>query len=203
MNAPFRIQMDDATFAEIPNKAVPRTVRIKDPTFESRQATEWILIGYSERFLSRNERLIALLQQYRGHLDARDCWNQLTHGQRILYSLTALDGQVKNGGITQFFWNCPDLIFSASDALTALKYSELTTAYEKALETLVGNKEKWIELRHQSSSNPAEFWAPFQATYDLLELDWFDDAYFHNYGPTLINLLVRYVRDNKAEFIEL
>jgi hypothetical protein len=109
---------------------------------------------------------------------------------------------VKNGGITQFFWNCTDLIFPASDALAALKYSELSVAYEKALERLIGKKDKWIELRNQSGNDPESLWEPFQATYDLLDLTWFDDAYFEQYGPTLIDLLVRYVRENKAEFIE-
>jgi hypothetical protein len=38
--------------------------------------------------------------------------------------------------------------------------------------------------------------------YDLLDLNWFDDAYYEQYGPTLIGLLIAYVRENKAEFIE-
>ena len=74
--------------------------------------------------------------------------NRLTQGQRVLYSLATLDGQVKNGGITQFFWNCPDLVFPASDALAALSYSELSVAYEKALERLIGSKDQWLELRN-------------------------------------------------------
>jgi hypothetical protein len=202
MNGPFLIRIEDAKFADIPNKVVPRTVRLKDPTFESREATEWIFSGYCEKLLYKNEKLCELLQQFLGRLDDPECWNGLTQGQRILYSLAALDSQVKNGGITQFFWNCPDLIFPASDALTALNYPELSVAYEKALEGLIGNKDKWFELRNQSSSDPANFWAPFQATYDLLDLSWFDDTYFEQYGPALIDLLVKYVRDNKAEFIQ-
>lgn len=207
MNGPFLIRIDEAKFADIANKVVPRTVRLKDPGFESRQAAEWIFTGYCEKLLYKNEKLRELLHQFVGRLDAPGCWNHLTQGQRILYSLAALDGQVKNGGITQFFWNCPDLILPASDALAALNYSELSVAYEKALESLIGKKDKWVELRNQSKSvlaksDPADFWGPFQATYDLLDLNWFDDAYFEQYGPTLIDLLVKYVRENKAEFIE-
>ena len=110
MNGPFLIRIDDAKFADIPNKVVPRTVRFKDPTFESRQAREWIFSGYCEKLLHKNEKLRDLLQQFVGRMDDPECWNRLTQGQRILYSLAALDGQVKNGGITQFFWNCPDLL---------------------------------------------------------------------------------------------
>jgi hypothetical protein len=202
MNGPFLIRIDDAMFADIPNKVVPRTVRLKDPVFESGQAREWIFSGYCEKLLYKNEKLLEFLQQFVGRKDDPECWNQLTHGQRILYSLAALDGQVKNGGITQFFWNCPDLIFPASDALAALSYSELSVAYDKALESLIGKKGTWLDLRKKSSSNPANSWGPFQATYDLLDLNWFDGAYFEQYGPTLINLLVSFVSENKVEFIE-
>ena len=202
MNRPLLIHLDDTKFADIPNKVVPRTVRLKDPTFESSEAREWIFGGYCEKLLHKNEDLTEMLQQFLGRLDDPECWDRLTQGQRILYSLSALDGQVKNGGVTQFFWNCPNLIFPASDALAALKYSELSTAYEKALESLIGKKDKWVELRNQSGNDPETFWEPFQATYDLLDLNWFDDAYLEQYGPTLIDLLLKYVRENKAEFIE-
>src|SRR5262245_47287395 len=202
MNVPFLVRIDDAGFADIPNKVVPRTVRLNDPTFESPQARAWIFSGYCEKLLYKNEKLRDQFQQFVGRKDDPECWNQLTQGQRILYSLAALDGQVKNGGITQFFWNCPDLMFPASDALAALSYSELSVAYEKALESLIGKKDTWLHLRKQSNSDRADFWGPFQATYDLLDLTWFDDAYFEQYGPTLIDRLVKYVRENKAEFIE-
>jgi hypothetical protein len=109
---------------------------------------------------------------------------------------------VRNGGITQFFWNCPDLVIAVSEALTALGQSELATAYEKALASLVGNMEAWSNLRNQSEADPEEFWEPFQASYELLDLNWFDDSYFEKYGPALVVRLVDYVRASKHEFIE-
>lgn len=202
MNGAFLVRIDEAKFEDIPNKVVPRTVRLKDPTFDTPQARNWIFGGYCEKLLSKNEKLSEMLQRFRGRRDAPECWNRLTQGQRILYSLAALDGQVKNGGVTQFFWNCPDLIFLASDTLAALKYSELSVAYDKALESLLGKKDRWVELRNQSGKDSETFWEPFQATYDLLDLNWFDEAYFDQYGPALIDLLIKYVRENKAEFIE-
>lgn len=202
MNGPFLIRMDDASFANIPDKVVPRTVRLKDPTFDSPKAAAWIFSGYCEKLLFKNEKLQEFLQPFVGRLDDAECWPSLTQGQRILYALAAMDGQVSNGGITQFFWNCPDLIFPASEALAAIQYSELSAAFEKALESLIGKRDRWLELRKQSSSDPSNFWEPFQATYDLLDLSWFDDAYFQDYGPRLIGLLVQHVRENNAEFIE-
>lgn len=202
MNGPYLVQIDDMMFADIPNKVVPRTVRLKDPTFETRQAREWIVAGYCNKLLDKNVKLQALLQQFAGHLDKSECWCCLTQGQRILISLSALDGQVKNGGITQFFWNCPDLIFPVSDALVGLGYMELSVAYEKALESLMGNKDQWLNIRKQSSDNPTFSWEQFQETYELLDLNWFDDAYFKQYGLMLNDLLLKYVREHKTEFIE-
>jgi hypothetical protein len=202
MNGPFFIRMNDTTFADIPNKVVPRTVRLKDPALESPEAIEWIFSGYCEKLLYKNENLRKMFQRFVGRLDEPECWGYLTQGQRILYSLGALDGQVKNGGIIQFFWNCPDLIFPASEALTALGCSELAVAYEKALASLIDKKDNWLGLRNQSDGDPANFLRSFQVTYDLLDLSWFDDAYFKRYGPTLLTRLVEYVRENKAEFVE-
>lgn len=202
MSGSLLIPMDDAKFADIPNKAIPRTVRLNDPTLASPKATNWMLIGYSEKLIRKNEKLQHFLEQYAGRRDDPDCWNQLTPGQRILYALTALDGQVRNGGVTQFFWNCSDLIFPAGDALAALGYVELSAAYEQALERLLGQKDRWMDLRDQSRANPDDFWGSFQKTYDLLELDWFDNAYFKQFGPALVTMLVKYVSEHKAEFIE-
>jgi hypothetical protein len=78
MNGPFLVRMDDAKFVDIPNKDVPRTVRLKDPTFESRQAREWIFHGYCEKLLYKNEKLSEMLQQFLGRVDDPACWNRLT-----------------------------------------------------------------------------------------------------------------------------
>jgi hypothetical protein len=202
MSGPYLIRMSDAAFADIPNKVVPRTVRLKDPTLAGPAATKWIFIGYCEKLLYKNAKLVELLVRFAGRVDDADCWSQLTEGQRALHSLATFDGQVRNGGITQFFWNCPDLVIAVSEALTALGESELATAYEKALASLVGNMEAWSNLRNQSEADPEEFWEPFQASYELLDLNWFDDSYFEKYGPALVVRLVDYVRASKHEFIE-
>lgn len=196
------IQLSDAEFDSIPNKFVPRTVRLQDPSLASPQTAVWILSGYCRKLLEKNEKLQEVLPQFAGKFDDPECRNCLTQGQRILYVLSAFDGQVNNGGITQFFWNCPDLIFEVSEALQLLGETELAQAYDKALESLIGNKDEWIQLRSQSSNDPSNFWEPFQKTYDLLDLSWFDDAYFEKDGPSLVARLVEYVRAHKEEFIE-
>lgn len=45
-------------------------------------------------------------------------------------------------------------------------------------------------------------WESFEASYDLLNLDWFDDAYFAEYGPPLVKRAVHFVQANRFDFIE-
>lgn len=202
MDGHLRVSLDPAKFAEIPLKAIPRTVRLQDPELISRRAIKWMFIGYSDKLLNKNEKFQTVLTQFSGRRDAPECWTQLTAGQRILYALSALDGQINNGGVTQFFWNCPDLIFPAYDALTALGYSELTANYEQALERLLGQKARWSELRQQAVSQPDTFWETYQTLHEELDLDWFDEWYFKQAGPELIGRLVHYVQEHPEEFIE-
>ena len=77
----------------------------------------------------------------------------------------------------------------------------MAKAYDQALECLIGKKDEWIELRRQSSNDPANFWKPFQESYDLVDFATFDDAYFDTYGQTMVARIVNYVRSHKDEFI--
>src|SRR6185295_2352611 len=111
------------------------------------------------------------------------CQSRLTRGQRMLFSLSAFDGQVKNGGITQFFWNCPDLIFEVGDSLKALELTELSGLYDRGVDTLIGKKEDWAQLRNKAYRDPQNpDWQSFQKSYDLLDLSWFEDDYYDRWG---------------------
>lgn len=53
------------------------------------------------------------------------------------------------------------------------------------------------------SAGVSHAWSLFDpSSYELLDLSWFDDAYFEKYGPDLTARLVRYVRANRSQFIE-
>jgi hypothetical protein len=142
---------------------------------------------------------------------------ELTRGQQLLIRLGTFDSQVKNGGITQFFWNCPESIFDVADDLEHLGVTELLGNYERALEALVGKKDQWLALREEwakGKDNPK--WDTFQESYKLLDLGWFDKAYFDQRGwnenkewvrlrpglhHSLLTRLVEYVRTHRDEFI--
>ncbi len=167
--------------------------------------------GYYEALIDRNERL-----HHRFFEDAKHL-KELTTGQRLLIQLGAFDSQVKNGGITQYFWNCPDSIFDVADWLEYLGLPELQANYERALEALVGKKERWLALREEwaaGGDNPS--WESFRQTYDLLDLGWFEGTYFDKRGynergewvrqskglhHVLLTRLAEYIREHRAEFI--
>jgi hypothetical protein len=195
---PLLAKMSLDYFHSIPRKVIPRTVRMEDPTFESDQATAWIVDGYAERFLYKNEAIMEVL----GDSDRRTC---ATKGQQILYALIAFDGQIKNGGIEQFFWNGTDIIPDVSEALRALDLPELQKHYDRAVETLLGKKDDWNDLRNQAYRDPEQLdWEPFRQSYAVLDLDSFNDNYYDQYDPGdnktvvkrgLSSILMRRLRD--------
>jgi hypothetical protein len=167
--------------------------------------------GYYDQLIDQNKRI-----DHRFFED-HERLQELTRGQRLLIQLGTFDGQVKNGGITQFFWNCPESIFDVAEGIEFLGDAELLANYERALESLVGKKDRWLALREEwgrGKDNPR--WETFQETYELLDLGWFDKAYFDQRGYNenkewvrlkwglhhwLMMRLAEYVRTHPGEFI--
>jgi hypothetical protein len=172
---------------------------------------EYPIDGYYEALIDRNERI--------GHevYEQAELFKELTAGQRMLIQLGAFDSQVKNGGITQFFWNRAESIFDVAEWMQQLSVPELQASYDRALEAMVGKKDKWLALREEwakGRDNPR--WETFQQTYELLDLRWFDDAYFDKHGynekrewvrqsrglhHALLAQLAEYVNTHRGEFI--
>jgi hypothetical protein len=143
---------------------------------------------------------------------------KVTPGMRLFLVLGVFDGQVCNGGITQFFWNCRATIFAVQNALNELGEMELLAYYDRALDALAGNRTRWQELRaeYARSAPSADAWQAFRRSYDLLDLSWFDKAYFPERGFNAVGewvvlreglsgpfslRLVEYVRARPGDFI--
>jgi hypothetical protein len=152
----YRVAMTGEEFSQISNDA-------DDPFYE-----------YYIKFYAENERIT--------RLSSHELREKLPKGLQLLVFVTIFDGQVCNGGISQFFWNCPDLIADVCDVFVDLDQNELRREYETACETLLGKKENWIKLREEAyrdETNPD--WSSFAKTYDLLDLSWFDEKYWETY----------------------
>lgn len=141
----------------------------------------------------------------------------LTPGQQIVILLGAFDGQVSNGGLAQFFWNCPEYVFPAQNALLRLGCPEVAERYDRAIDSLDANYRDWLALRARCYESPyGPRWVDFAETYELLDLDWFDRAYFDTWSTdatgaphrnddglhnVLLARLVQYVMTHPEEFI--
>jgi hypothetical protein len=179
---------------------------------------DYPLDEYYAKLVDGNDRFRAVYQEFpRGYEDI-NLIGQLSPGQQLLILLGVLDGQICNGGITQFFWNYPEYLFEVHDAIERLGDTAVLSNYERALEALVGKKERWLELRQECYGNKdGPSWESFRQTYDLLDLNWFDQAYFDKRGYNEKNEWVRmkrglqhgflhrlaaYIRSHRSEFIE-
>src|SRR5579871_980737 len=87
---------------------------------------EYPIDRYYETLIDANERT-----SHAGY-GQPDQLKDLTAGQRMLIQLGIFDSQVKNGGITQFFWNCVGSIFDVGDWIQQLRLSELQANYDRA-----------------------------------------------------------------------
>ena len=173
---------------------------------------------YFTKLVDKNEKFRGICEQFPGGYGNVELIRQLTAGQQLLILLYIFDGQVCNGGITQFFWNYPEYIFPVRDAIERLGDTAILHNYERALETLIGKKERWSELYQECYANQdSPDWEDFLQTYDLLDLEWFEDAYFDKRGRNdkdefvtltrglqhrFLHRLAEYIRGHRSEFIE-
>jgi hypothetical protein len=144
-------------------------MRLKDPELRSPEAAEWILSGYVRKLLENNAPLTECLERC-GDGNPEERRACFTQGQRVLSDLATFHGQIQNGGLEQFFWNCPHLILEIPEALTAVGEGELRTVYEQAVSQLTSQQDLWLALRERSSARPDEFWESFEQSYALLDL---------------------------------
>jgi hypothetical protein len=130
--------------------------------------SRYVMLELHDRLIDQNDRIT----------DVDDEWKSLTPGQRMLYVLAQFDAEVVNGGVEQFFWNCPERIFEVHEALEKLGEARLVAAYEEVLDQLAEEQESWLDLRERFGSGDGEKLGLFIESRDLLEVDDFDDAWY-------------------------
>jgi hypothetical protein len=178
---------------------------------------ERLIDGYYETLIAANAKFRGIGKEFPRGFEDVNLIKRLTRGQQLLVLLGVFDGQVCNGGVTQFFWNYPEYVFEVRDALDHLGDSELLKNYDRALDALVGKKGRWLELKREwREAGNSPRWETFQETYGLLDLGWFDKAYFGERGYNekkewvrvkeglqrpFLRRLAEYVRLHPEEFI--
>jgi hypothetical protein len=206
----LRVPLSAADFERITEKGMPRSVLQADPDLTSLRARDWKWIAHYEKLIRKNIPLQEVLTEYRDRFDEPELWQQLTLGQRIVVPLASFDGQVKNGGVAQFFWNCTGLILPVRQAFAELNMPNLAANLDRAVAVLREQFHDWKTLRNSSDSVDEDAWAAFEESYELLDLDWFDQAYFSLHtdkpdGPpseeVITIRLMDYILAHRDEFI--
>ncbi|MBL1434701.1 MAG: DUF4375 domain-containing protein [Rhodobacteraceae bacterium] len=94
---------------------------------------------------------------------------EITKGQWLLYTTVCLNGQITNGGLVQFFENCPGLVKDALALLQEWADPEFAAAYEKAAKPLLGLIEKHAKKYPDAQGvDLTVFWEEFEIALDSI-----------------------------------
>lgn len=148
------------------------------PGIDSRQPASWQLADIFSNWLPPP--IEAKLRQLNQRWPVDGLYPQIekrevTRGQWMLYVGACLHGQVLNGGLEQFVFNCPGLMRDARTLTRLIGLAELATGYEEAsrgaLELLdrFAASGLWLE---------GEALEPLWAAYEGVELDEDETHYF-------------------------
>ena len=130
-------------------------------------SAEYPIVSYYEALVAENDRIDAEVYLQPKNLEV------LSAGQKMLIQLAEFDGQVKNGGITQFFWNFTEYISDTAAWISKLGATQLLGNYQRAMDTLSQHHKAWSKFRAADDARAGE---------SLLNLEWFDDLYYDKWG---------------------
>jgi hypothetical protein len=95
--------------------------------------------------------------------------------QQAVRTIAELDMQLQNGGLMQFFWNCPQLVEHVSPSLRRVGIAELADHFDKAVEQLAGSIDSFVE--HREGNGLEDFIAAAEEN----DFEWFDDIYLGDF----------------------
>jgi hypothetical protein len=122
--------------------------------------------------------------------DDKTLTQRFSPGQKALYFIWYLDGQVTNGGFIQFYNNnyrkyLPPII----EGLKLIGDSEMLVLIEKVDKEYISHKDIFIEKKDA------------ETLYEILpQFDEYDAVYFSIHDNTM-KLIEKYARDNYKEFV--
>ena len=119
---------------------------------------------------------------------------RLSPGQKALYFIWYLDGQVTNGGFIQFYWNdyhkyLPPII----DGLKLIGDTSMLVLVEKVDKEYLANEDKFSLQKKRNDIEPL---------YESLKhFDEFDNTYYKSRDNTML-LIEKYARRHSTEFVK-
>ncbi|MFN3150607.1 DUF4375 domain-containing protein [Bremerella sp.] len=134
-------------------------------------------------------------------------WARLNRPQKTFYAFLAFDGDVNNGGVWQFLFNCPQLSLAAWEAMDQIGAKKLAANYQETLAELAGQAETIADLRrHFEDQNlsTTKRWAAFVQGYDTVpSAKKIEQTYFTaKFKRPLYQSMAKYVEANLNAFAE-
>lgn len=118
--------------------------------------------------------------------------------QRLLYAIGAFDGEVNNGGISKFFYDCRPILWDAArDVFKRLQMGDLLVAYDKFYRRRRAIKSlDWIRRKVWGWDKYRDYHAQYETSQELNE---FDSSYYRKFKLTLDDKLRDHMIDREAE----
>lgn len=138
-----------------------------------------------------------------------DQFSSLPELHRTLYAISTFDGEVGNGGISQFFFNRPPFIwFEVEEAFNRIGAQEMCGKYLRELQKRIENS-KLNELRQAASSSRTHReihsnYLEFCETYENSEVqDQFNSKYYRHDRIELDQKLRAYLQGRDEEAVRI
>jgi hypothetical protein len=142
----------------------------------------------AETLLWKNQAVAALLDEFRGPAEG------VNDSQRAFAAVAIVDLEVPNGGLLQFFWNCPGWVDEVPAALRAMELPSLADVFERSTAELITRMERFSEFRKKDS---LEAFSDCAGEFDFKE---FDSAYF-DLGKQVHANAIAFVSQHLPDFI--
>ncbi|MCP4441350.1 MAG: DMP19 family protein [Aureispira sp.] len=140
-----------------------------------------------------------------------DIWKKLTKAQKVVISMAKFFSQMNNGGLWQFFFNCPQYSTIVIEVLYNELYSTLDFKrnYKAAVTEFMnvlsdGHYEKLIGVWNDESLSFEERWAAFKSGEEYISNRVVvEESYFENTRDQLYESLIRYIERNIGTLIKV
>lgn len=134
-------------------------------------------------------------------------WARLNRPQKTFYAFLAFDGDVNNGGVWQFLFNCPQLSLAALESFDQIGAKKLAANYQKTLAELGGQADTIADLRRRfedQNLSTTKRWGAFVEGYDTVpSAKKIEQTYFTaKFKRPLYQSMAKYVEANLNAFAE-
>jgi hypothetical protein len=114
--------------------------------------------------------------------------------QAVLATIAMLDLQVSNGGLLQFFWNCPGWVDHVPESFRAMGLPTLGDAFERSTAELVARIGTYSEFRKRNS---LQAYSECAGEFNFEE---FDSA-FYRHKDQVYAKSIAFVAEHLADFV--